>query len=154
MGLFQNGYLQKTDNPAVSYPDQALHLGNFNFDWLKNIKNLSNANTGILGSAKTLKQTGSNPLDLLNLFKNLSGGEAFDLQFKQNPWGITAGLASAGLDTIGSIWNGIQQYRTAKDAMNLARDDYNLRKEMYEANEARNKEKFDWLRQARSTSQL
>lgn len=152
MGLFQNGYLQKTDNPIVNYPEH--DLGNFSFDWLKNIKNLSNANTGILGRAKTLKQTGSNPLDIINLFKNLSGGEAFDLQFKQNPWGITAGLAGAGLDTIGSIWNGIQQYRTAKDAMNLARDDYNLRKEMYEANEARNKEKFDWLRQARSTSQL
>lgn len=152
MGLFQNGYLQKTDNPVVSYPEH--DLGNFNFDWLKNIKNLPNASTGILGSAKTLKQTGSNPLDLLNLFKNLSGGEAFDLQFKQNPWGITAGLASAGLDTIGSIWNGIQQYRTAKDALNLARDDYNLRKKAYEANEARNKEKFDWLRQSRATSQL
>lgn len=152
MGLFQNGYLQKTDNPVISYPEH--DLGNFNFDWLKNIKNLPNTSTGILSSAKTLKQTGSNPLDSLNLFKNLSGGEAFDLQFKQNPWGITVGLASAGLDTIGSIWNGIQQYRTAKDAMNLARDDYNLRKEMYEANEARNKEKFDWLRQARSTSQL
>ena len=154
MGLFQNGYLQKTDNPVVNYPDQALHLGNFSFDWLKNIRNLPNASTGILGSARTLKQTGSNPLDILNLFKNLSGSEAFDLQFKQNPWGITAGLASAGLDTIGSIWNGIQQYRTARDAMNLARDDYNLRREAYEANEARNKEKFDWLRQARSTSQL
>lgn len=152
MGLFQNGYLQKTDNPVVNYPEH--DLGNFNFDWLKNIKNLPNASTGILGSAKTLKQTGSNPLDLLNLFKNLSGGEAFDLQFKQNPWGITAGLASAGLDTIGSIWNGIQQYRTAKDALNLARDDYNLRREAYEANEARNKEKFDWLRQVRATSQL
>jgi hypothetical protein len=38
--------------------------------------------------------------------------------------------------------------------MDLANKDYELKKQAYEANEARNQEKFDWLRQSRATSQL
>lgn len=90
----------------------------------------------------------------LQKMKDMSVGDAMSLQFKQNPFGTITSLGNAGLNTIGSIWNAFQGYKTAKDQLALARDDYNLRKQAYEANEARNQERFGWLKQARATSQL
>lgn len=101
------------------------------------------------------------PYDWMEMFnaymkkmQDMSVGDAMSLQFKQNPFGTITSLGNAGLNTIGSIWNMFQGYKTAKDQLALARDDYNLRKQAYEANEARNQERFGWLKQARATSQL
>lgn len=99
----------------------------------------------------------NNPYDwkeYFNYMKNMSPSEAFALDFKQNPFAVTTGLATTGLNAIGSIWNAVQGYKAYKDQLALARDNYNLQKQAYEANEARNQEKFNWLRQARATSQL
>lgn len=87
-------------------------------------------------------------------YRGLDTGDALSLAWKKDPWGVSMGLANGAFNTIGSIWNGIQQYRTAKQAMDLANKDYELKKQAYEANEARNQEKFNWLRQSRATSQL
>lgn len=101
------------------------------------------------------------PYDWMEMFnaymkkmQDMSVGDAMSLQFKQNPFGTITSLGNAGLNTIGSIWNMFQGYKSAKDQLALARDDYNLRKQAYEANEARNQERFGWLKQARATSQL
>lgn len=98
--------------------------------------------------------------DLANVAKqyeaiiNMSPSDALEYQWKKNPWGISMQLAGGIMDTGVSIWNAFQKNRYAKQAMDLANKDYELKRQAYEANEARNKEKFDWLRQARSTSQL
>lgn len=52
------------------------------------------------------------------------------------------------------IWSSINDYRMQKQNYNLARDAYNFQKQMAENNEARNQERFNWLRDARATSQL
>ena len=85
---------------------------------------------------------------------NRSPSDALEYQWKKNPWGISMSLAGGIMDTGMSIWNAFQKNRYAKQAMDLANKDYELKRQAYEANEARNKERFDWLRQARSTSQL
>lgn len=92
--------------------------------------------------------------DLIKRFQNMGAGDAFALQWKMNPIGTTTSLIGSGLDVANSIWSSFQNYRTAKQAMDLANKDYELKKQAYEANEARNQEKFDWLRQSRATSQL
>lgn len=98
--------------------------------------------------------------DLANVAKhyetiiNMSPSDALEYQWKKNPWGISMNLAGDIMDTGISIWNAFQKNRYAKQAMDLANKDYELTRQAYEANEARNKERFDWLRQARSTSQL
>lgn len=92
--------------------------------------------------------------DLIKRFQDRGAGDAFALQWKMNPIGTTTSLIGSGLDVANSIWSSFQNYRTAKQAMDLANKDYELKKQMYEANEARNQEKFDWLKQSRATSQL
>lgn len=98
--------------------------------------------------------------DLANMAKhyetiiNMSPSDALEYQWKKNPWGISMSLAGSIMDTGVSIWNAFQKNRYAKQAMDLANKDYELKRQAYEANEARNRERFDWLRQARSTSQL
>lgn len=52
------------------------------------------------------------------------------------------------------IWSAFANYRANKQALNMYQDQLNLQREAYEKNEARNQERFDWLRQARATSQL
>ena len=52
------------------------------------------------------------------------------------------------------IWSSINDYKMQKQNYNLARDAYNFQKQMAENNEARNQERFNWLRDARATSQL
>lgn len=92
--------------------------------------------------------------DIIKRFQGMGAGDAFALQWKMNPVGTTASLIGSGLDVANSIWSSFQNYRTAKQAMDLANKDYELKKQAYEANEARNQEKFDWLKQSRATSQL
>ena len=87
-------------------------------------------------------------------YADMDAGDALSLAWKKNPWGVSMGLGKGIFDTVGSIWNGIQQYRTSKQALDLANKDYELKKRAYEDNEARNQERFNWLRQARATSQL
>lgn len=87
-------------------------------------------------------------------YADMDPSDALSLAWKKDPWGVSMGLANGVLNTAGSIWNGIQQYRTSKQALDLANKDYELKKRAYEDNEARNQERFNWLRQARSTSQL
>lgn len=93
-------------------------------------------------------------IDLNKMYLNMDPSDALSLAWKKDPWGVSMGLANGVLNTAGSIWNGIQQYRTSKQALDLANKDYELKKRAYEDNEARNQERFNWLRQARSTSQL
>jgi hypothetical protein len=91
---------------------------------------------------------------LMETFQGMDAWDAMKLQWKTNPLGTTMGLVG-GIGQLGnSIWNAFQDYKTSKKMLNLEQDKYNLQKQMYEANEARNKERFNWLRQARSTSQL
>ena len=92
--------------------------------------------------------------DLIKRFQGMDAWDALKLQWKMNPIGTTMGLVG-GIGQLGnSIWSAFQDYKTSKKMLNLEQDKYNLQKQMYEANEARNQEKFNWLRQARSTSQL
>ena len=93
-------------------------------------------------------------IDLNKMYLDMDPSDALSLAWKKDPWGVSMGLANGVLNTAGSIWNGIQQYRTSKQALDLANKDYELKKRAYEDNEARNQERFNWLRQARSTSQL
>ena len=93
-------------------------------------------------------------IDLNKMYLDMDPSDALSLAWKKDPWGVSMGLANGVLNTAGSIWNGIQQYRTSKQALDLATKDYELKKRAYEDNEARNQERFNWLRQARSTSQL
>lgn len=102
----------------------------------------------------------ANDPDLAKIIKqyetimNMSPTDALEYQWKKNPWGISMNLAGGVMDTGMSIWNAFQKNRYAKQAMDLANKDYELKRQAYEANEARNKERFDWLRQSRATSQL
>lgn len=84
----------------------------------------------------------------------MSLGDAYDLAFKMNPWGVSLGLGKGLFDTGSSIWNAFQNYKSYKDQLALSRDMYNLKKQEYENNEARNQQQFDWWKQARATSQL
>lgn len=109
-----------------------------------------------LRSGNSVKNT-SDPASLdalLKYFKNMDAWDAMKLQWKMNPMGTTMGLVGGGAGLAGSIWSAFQNYKTSKQMMDLEQDKYNLQKQAYEANEARNQEKFNWLRQARATSQL
>lgn len=55
---------------------------------------------------------------------------------------------------VGSIWDAYTGYKNSKNALALARDNYNLQKQAWEANEARAKEAFNWQRQNRLSHQL
>lgn len=55
---------------------------------------------------------------------------------------------------VGNIWNAYTGYKNSKNALALARDNYNLQKQAWEANEARAKEAFNWQRQDRLSHQL
>lgn len=65
---------------------------------------------------------------------------------KQNP--------IAPFSAVGSLWNTWNNYNNNKKALALARDNYNLQKQAYLDNEARNKEAFNWQRQQRLSAQL
>lgn len=52
------------------------------------------------------------------------------------------------------LWNAFADYRNNKKMLGMYEDQLNLQREAYEKNEARNQEKFNWLKQARATSQL
>ena len=52
------------------------------------------------------------------------------------------------------IWNAFADYRNNKKMIGMYEDQLNLQREAYEKNEARNQERFNWLKQARATSQL
>lgn len=91
---------------------------------------------------------------LMETFQGMDAWDAMKLQWKMNPMGTTMGLVGGGAGLVGSIWSAFQNYKTSKQMMDLEQDKYNLQKQAYEANEARNQEKFNWLRQARATSQL
>lgn len=109
-----------------------------------------------LRSGNSVKNT-SDPASLdalLKHFENMDAWDAMKLQWKMNPMGTTMGLIGGGAGLAGSIWSAFQNYKTSKQMMDLEQDKYNLQKQAYEANEARNQEKFNWLRQARATSQL
>ena len=75
---------------------------------------------------------------------NLTTG--FSNLAKTNPMAFI----SAPLD----IWNAFSAQRNAKQALNLYRDQFNMSKQAYERNEARNQEQFDMFKHARATSQL
>ena len=87
-------------------------------------------------------------------WKALSYADAYKFAFKENPWGVSLGLGKGLFDTGSSIWNAFQNYKSYKDQLALSRDMYNLKKQEYENNEARNQQQFDWWKQARATSQL
>lgn len=87
-------------------------------------------------------------------YKALSYADAYNLAFKENPWGISLGIGKGLFDTGSSIWNAFQNYKSYKDQLALSRDMYNLKKQEYENNEARNQQQFNWWKQARATSQL
>jgi hypothetical protein len=93
-------------------------------------------------------------IDLNKMYLDMDPSDALSLAWKKDPWGVSMGLANGVLNTAGSIWDSVQKYRTSKQALDLANKDYELKKQAYEANEARNQERFNWLRQARATSQL
>lgn len=61
---------------------------------------------------------------------------------------------TAPLNAVGSIWNAYTGWKNNRDSLALARDNYNLQKKAWEANEARAQEAFNWQRQNRSTTQL
>lgn len=107
------------------------------------------SNTGITSSDPSTSE-----INLNKMYMDMDPSDALSLAWKKNPWGVSMGLGKGIFDTVGSIWNGIQQYRTAKQAMDLANKDYELKRQAYEASEARNQERFNWLRSARATSQL
>lgn len=75
---------------------------------------------------------------------NLTTG--FSNLAKTNPMAFI----SAPLD----IWNAFSAQRNAKQALNLYQDQFNMSKQAYERNEARNQEQFDMFKHARATSQL
>lgn len=52
------------------------------------------------------------------------------------------------------IWNAFSNYQNSKKMLGMYQDQLNLQREAYEKNEARNQERFNWLRDARATSQL
>ena len=87
-------------------------------------------------------------------WKALSYADAYKYAFKENPWGVSLGLGKGLFDTGSSIWNAFQNYKSYKDQLALSRDMYNLKKQEYENNEARNQQQFNWWKQARATSQL
>lgn len=87
-------------------------------------------------------------------YKALSYADAYKLAFKENPWGVSLGLGKGLFDAGSSIWNAFQNYKASKEQLALSRDMYNLKKQEYENNEARNQQQFDWWKQARATSQL
>ena len=101
------------------------------------------------------RNNGALPNDLTaEQIKAMSLGDAYDLAFKMNPWGVSLGLGKGLFDTGSSIWNAFQNYKSYKDQLALSRDMYNLKKQEYENNEARNQQQFNWWKQARATSQL
>ena len=53
---------------------------------------------------------------------------------KQNPL--------APINAIGSLWNGWQSYKNNREALKMAQRDYDLKKQAYYDQEARNKEAF------------
>ena len=88
---------------------------------------------------------------------NLNGGnsnpsfwdnllEGFGNLAKENPMAfVNTGLG---------IWNAFSEYQNSKKMLGMYQDQLNLQREAYEKNEARNQERFNWLRQARATAQL
>lgn len=134
-------------------PTSANTLGSDIADWVRQVNSPQYRTWQLQQRSGGAKNPGS-VMDFINRFQNMSAGDAFALQWKMNPIGTTTSLIGSGLDVANSIWSSFQNYRTAKQAMDLVNKDYELKKQAYEANEARNQEKFDWLRQSRATSQL
>lgn len=155
MGVFDNAYSR------VPYYDLGHAIADrvryFNSpDWMTDaLKARSAKRTDFVTGKQTTAGTAPGSVDaLIKRFQDRSAGDAFALQWKMNPIGTTTSLIGSGLDVANSIWSSFQNYRADKQAMDLANKDYELKKQMYEANEARNQEKFDWLKQSRATSQL
>lgn len=155
MGVFDNAYSH------VPYYDLGHEIADqvryFNSpDWMTDaLKARSAKRTDFITGKQTTAGTAPGSVDdLIKRFQDMGAGDAFALQWKMNPMGTTMGLVGGGAGLAGSIWSAFQNYKTSKQMMDLEQDKYNLQKQAYEANEARNQEKFNWLRQARATSQL
>lgn len=159
-GMWSNGYI--SDYPlsyslgqsyqgTQDYVDSLINPYNFKVDFSNNT--LSTPTNTLDTPTSTNSEIDPEVLrDKMYMDMDLS--DALSLAWKKNPWGVSMGLGKGIFDTVGSIWNGIQQYKTSKQALDLANKDYELKKQAYEANEARNQERFNWLRQAKATSQL
>lgn len=88
---------------------------------------------------------------------NLNGGNS-DPSFWDNMLKGFGNLAKqnpmAFINTGLGIWNAFADYRNNKKMLGMYEDQLKLQREAYEKNEARNQERFNWLKQARATSQL
>lgn len=159
-------YAQKGFKEALVYPKKSsLPFGvgsdpyEVNTDMTKPVYSLQNSlneqpYSFVQSSYPSYIDPAQREIDLNKMYLDMDPSDALSLAWKKDPWGVSMGLANGVLNTAGSIWNGIQQYRTSKQALDLVNKDYELKKRAYEDNEARNQERFNWLRQARSTSQL
>lgn len=97
-----------------------------------------------------------------NIAKGVKGFNNSGVDTDKGLWdNILTGLGNVAktnplsfLTTGVGIWNAFSDYQNSKKMLGMYQDQINLQREAYEKNEARNQERFNWLRDARATSQL
>lgn len=130
-------------SPTAAYP-VSTHFGSYytpkNNLWTPSPDSV----TKVMQQNSTSKVPKSNTDSNSSFWSNMLDG--FSNLAKNNPMSF--------ITTPIDIWSAFANYRANKQALNMYQDQLNLQREAYEKNEARNQERFDWLRQARATSQL
>lgn len=123
------------------------------YDWNTGFGNNSSTSSNLLGinTDNSLYIPPASDMDIIN--KPYSGGNFFD-QYLTDLGKYIKNNPLVPLQAVGNIWNAYTGYKNSKNALALARDNYNLQKQAYEANEARAKEAFNWQRQDRLSHQL